>query len=82
MAGRTPVSSSMRSAEVVISSTNMIFFNSSYPMDNIVNAFRKKGVLFLKEGEMGRIVLSLNINDEDTDAIVKIIDSTSIEEFS
>ena len=68
-------------ADIAISSTNMIFFNSSYPMDNIVRTFREKGVLFLKEGEMGRIVLSLNISDEDTDAIVRIIESTSAEEF-
>ena len=61
--------------------TNMIFFRSDYNMDSIVAAFRRKGVLFLKEGDMGRIVLSLNISDEDTKEIVKIIENMDPEEF-
>ena len=69
-------------ADMKISSTNMIFFSSEYDMDRIVSAFREKGVLFLKEGDMGRIVLSMNISDEDTDAIVKIIGSMDAREFS
>ncbi len=68
-------------ADVVISSTNMIFFRSQYDMDRITAAFRSKGVLFLKEGTMGRIVLNLNISDDDTDAIVRIIKTTGAEDF-
>ena len=68
-------------ADIEISATNMIFFRSDYNMDSIVAAFRRKGVLFLKEGDMGRIVLSLNISDEDTREIVKIIENMDPEEF-
>lgn len=68
-------------ADIEISATNMIFFRSDYNMDSIVAAFRRKGVLFLKEGDMGRIVLSLNISDEDTKEIVKIIENMDPEEF-
>ena len=68
-------------ADIEISATNMIFFRSDYDMDSIVAAFRRKGVLFLKEGDMGRIVLSLNISDEDTKEIVKIIENMDPEEF-
>lgn len=60
-------------AKVEISSTNMIFFSSAYPVDRIMKAARKRGILFLSEGNLGRIVLSLNINDEDTDEIVSLI---------
>ena len=68
-------------ADIEISATNMIFFRSDYNMDSIVAAFSRKGVLFLKEGDMGRIVLSLNISDEDTKEIVKIIENMDPEEF-
>ena len=68
-------------ADIEISATNMIFFRSDYNMDSIVTAFRRKGVLFLKEGDMGRIVLSLNISDKDTKEIVKIIENMDPEEF-
>ena len=68
-------------ADIEISATNMIFFRSDRDMDSIVAAFRRKGVLFLKEGDMGRIVLSLNISDEDTKEIVKIIENMDPEEF-
>ena len=68
-------------ADVRISSTNMIFFTSKYPIQNIVNAFKKKGVLFLEDGGMGRIVTSLNVNDEDTEETVKIIKEMDEKEF-
>ena len=68
-------------ADIEISATNMIFFRSDRDMDSIVAAFRRKGVLFLKEGDMGRIVLSLNISDEDTREIVRIIESMDPKEF-
>ena len=59
--------------DVEISSTNMIFFSSAYPIDRIISAMRKRGILMLSEGRLGRIVLSLNISDEDTDDIVSLI---------
>lgn len=68
-------------ADIEISATNMIFFRSDRDMDSIVAAFRRKGVLFLKEGDMGRIVLSLNISDEDTREIVRIIEGMDPKEF-
>ena len=51
----------------------MIFFSSAYPIDRIISAMRKRGILMLSEGRLGRIVLSLNISDEDTDDIVSLI---------
>ena len=68
-------------ADIVISSTNMIFFRSQYPIENIVEAFRKKGMLFLKDGGMGRIVLSMNVSDKDAEEAVRIIRETRVEEF-
>ncbi len=68
-------------ADIKISSTNMIFFTSQYPIANIIAAFRKKDILFLAEGDMGRIVTSLNINREDTDYIVKTIREIDEKEF-
>ena len=68
-------------AEVKISATNMIFFTSRYPIANIIAAFRKKGVLFLEDGGMGRIVTSINNTDEDTDEMVKIIKEMDETEF-
>ena len=60
-------------ADVEISSTNMIFFSSRYPIARIIEALRRRGILILSEGKLGRVVLSLNINDEDTDEIVSLI---------
>ena len=68
-------------ADIEILATHMVFFRSERDMERIVAAFRRKGVLFLKEGDMGRIVLSLNISDEDTKEIVKIIENMDPEEF-
>ncbi len=68
-------------ADIKISSTNMIFFTSSYSIDKIIAAFRKRDILFLKEGNMGRIVLSLNISEEDTYYIVKTIREIDTKEF-
>ena len=68
-------------AEVKISATNMIFFTSRYPIANIIAAFRKKDVLFLEDGGMGRIVTSINNTDEDTDEMVKIIKEMDETEF-
>lgn len=68
-------------AEVVISSTNMIFFRTSYPIKNVIEAFRRKGMLFLAEGEMGRIVLSMLVSDEDTDNAIRIIREMDPKEF-
>lgn len=68
-------------AEPVISSTNMLFFSSRYPMSNIVNAFKKRGILFLEENGMGRIVTSLNVSRENTLEIVKTIASIDEKEF-
>ena len=68
-------------ADVKISATNMIFFTSKYPMQNIIEAFRKRGVLFLEDGGMGRIVTSLNVTDEDTDETVRIIKEIDETEF-
>ena len=69
-------------ADVRISSTNMIFFTASYPMQSIIEAFRRKGVLFLEDGGMGRIVTSLNVTDEDTDEMVRIIKEMDEKEFT
>ena len=68
-------------AEVVISSTNMIFFRTSYPIKNVIEAFRRKGMLFLAEGEMGRIVLSMLVSDEDTENAIRIIREMDPKEF-
>ncbi len=68
-------------ADVRISETNMIFFTSEYPMAGIIRAFREKGVLFLEDGGMGRIVTSLNVTDEDTEETVKIIEEMDTREF-
>ena len=68
-------------ADIAISSTNMIFFTSRYPIASIVEAFRKKGVLFLEDGGMGRIVTSLNNTDEDTEETVKIIENMEASDF-
>ena len=68
-------------ANIVISSTNMIFFTSPYPAQSIVTAFRNKGVLFLEDGGMCRIVTSLNNNDEDVAETIEIIKSMEESEF-
>ncbi len=68
-------------ADIRISSTNMIFFTSRYPISAITAAFRKKGILFLEDGGMGRIVTSLNNTDEDTAEAVRIIESMDEAEF-
>lgn len=68
-------------ADVVISSTNMIFFKASYPMDKVIAAMRKKDILMLQDAGMGRIVTSLNISEKDTDAIVKAIRELKEEDF-
>lgn len=60
-------------ADVRISSTNMIFFASDYPMARIIEAMRKRGVLMLAEGRLGRIVLSMSINDDDASEIASLI---------
>ena len=60
----------------------MIFFRSQFPIDSIVSAFRRKGVLFLQDAGMGRIVLSLNISEKDTEDICSIIRNMDIKEFS
>ncbi len=69
-------------ADIRISATNMIFFASQYPMANIIAAFRKKNILFLAEGSLGRIVTSLNISCKDTDYIVKTIKEMDEKEFA
>ena len=68
-------------ADVKISATNMIFFTSTYSIGNIIAAFRKRGILFLNEGNMGRMVLSLNVSEEDTEYIVKAIKEIDPKEF-
>lgn len=69
-------------ADIKISSTNMIFFTSSYPIDNIIRVFREKyGILFLCDGGMGRIVTSLNISEKDANYIAKSIRETKVEDF-
>ena len=68
-------------ADVVISSTNMIFFKASYPMNKVIAAMRKKDILMLQDAGMGRIVTSLNISEKDTDAIVKAIRELKEEDF-
>ena len=68
-------------ADVRISSTNMIFFTAFYPMQSIIEAFRRKGVLFLEDGGMGRIVTSLNNTDDDIEATVRIIREMRPAEF-
>lgn len=62
-------------ADVRISSTNMIFFASDYPMARIIEAMRKRGVLMLAEGRLGRIVLSMGINDDDASEIASLIET-------
>lgn len=69
-------------AEIIISETNMIFFRSSYPIQSIIDAFRRKGVLFLEDGGMARIVTSLNNTDEDIDEMVRIIRSMDEKELA
>lgn len=68
-------------ADIRISSTNMIFFTSHHPIANIIAAFRRREILFLAEGTMGRIVTSLNISSKDTDCIVKTIREIDEKEF-
>lgn len=69
-------------ADIRISSTNMIFFTSQYPIDNIIRVFKERyGILFLCDGGMGRIVTSLNISEDDTKYIVKAIQDIDPKEF-
>lgn len=68
-------------ADVVISSTNMLFFKASYPMDKVISAMRGKNILMLQDAGMGRIVTSLNVTEEDTDQIVKAIRELKEEDF-
>lgn len=68
-------------ADIKISSTNMIFFTSRYPMQNIIKAFRQRDVLFLEDAGMGRIVTSLNVTDQDTEDTVRIIKEIDEKEF-
>ncbi len=68
-------------ANIEISSTNMIFFTSDYPMQNIIKAFQKRDILFLEDGGMGRIVTSLNISREDIEYIVRTIKEISTKDF-
>ncbi len=68
-------------ADVKISATNMIFFTSTYSIGNIIAAFRKRDILFLNEGNMGRMVLSLNVSEEDTEYIVRTIKEIDPKEF-
>lgn len=68
-------------AKPEISSTNMIFFSSHYPMDNIIREFKKHDILFLKDSGMGRIVTSINISESDTDYIVKTIKEINEKDF-
>ncbi len=84
-ANRAAISSALEEtgwAEIVISATNMIFFRSQFPIDSIVSAFKKKGVLFLQDAGMGRIVLSLNVTEKDTEEICAIIRNMDTKEFS
>ncbi len=69
-------------ADIVISSTNMIFFRSQHPVEGIIEAFRRRGVLILREGDMARIVLSLNISDEDAEDVCAIIRDMKTGEFT
>ena len=68
-------------ADIKISSTNMIFFTSRYPMQNIIKAFRQRDILFLEDAGMGRIVTSLNVTDQDTEDTVRIIKEIDEKEF-
>ena len=69
-------------AEVIISSTNMIFFKCSVPVDKVIDKFKSLGILFLADGGMARIVTNLNVSDDDTAAVVKTIQSLSEKDFA
>ncbi len=60
-------------AEVRISATNMIFFSSPYDIQKIIDAMARRGMMMLADGGMGRIVLSLNISDEDAEEVARLI---------
>lgn len=52
--------------------TNIIFFTPIYEkVESVVEDFKNNGILILPEGNDGRIVTNLSINDEDT---AKVID--------
>ena len=68
-------------ADVRISETNMIFFSSRYDIQKIIKAMASRGILMLNEGMMGRIVLSINISDEDTEQIVRLIGTIGEDEL-
>ena len=60
-------------ADVRISATNMIFFTSPYDIQRIIDAMDRRGIMMLADGGMGRIVLSLNISDEDAEDVARLI---------
>ena len=60
-------------ADVKVSATNMIFFTSPYDIQRIIDAMAKRGIMMLGDGGMGRIVLSLNISDEDAEEVARLI---------
>ena len=60
-------------ADVRISATNMIFFTSPYDIRRIIDAMDRRGIMMLADGGMGRIVLSLNISDEDAEDVARLI---------
>lgn len=54
--------------------TNIIFFTPLYEsVESVVEDFKKNGILILSEGNEGRIVTNLSINDEDTAKVINWI---------
>ncbi len=69
-------------ANIIISSTNMIFFTTSYSMAKIIEEMKKRGILMLEDGGMGRIVTNINVTNEDADKIVDLIKTIKKEDLT
>jgi threonine aldolase len=63
--------------------TNIVFFTvEGYEATDIVRQLAKAGILANNEGPMVRLVTNLDINDADTDAVCKILETFNVESHS
>lgn len=68
--------SSSKWAEIAIQGTNMIFFRTpGFDSGKVLKALESQGILALQDSGSIRFVTNLGISDEDTTAIVRIINS-------
>jgi threonine aldolase len=60
--------------------TNIVFFTvEGYEATDIVKKLAKVGILANNEGPMVRLVTNLDLSDEDTDAVCKILETFKLE---